>query len=153
MRAYFNTRLEDCPAFSDRLDADEHTVFSHLFEFGLLQVQELHEESLTLGERQELQGLLLRRDGTIEVASLGASIIESAGKCLRKSGGVQELLYVDTRFLLPKSNKYEQFFSISEFALTNRRKRLFPSNFESQLFLCMNRDFWNVDNVRQLVEE
>ena len=153
MRAYFDTVLDDYPTLSDRLDADARILHNPYFESGLLKVQEMSEETLTPTENQELEYLLLKKDFCNDDTLRGNSIIERAAKRLRASGGKEQLAYLDTRFLLPTSNIFERFFSISGFALTNRRKGLLPSNFGSQLFLCLNRDFWGIDDVRDIVKE
>lgn len=139
---------------SDRLHPDARIVLNPLFESGLLKIQDAHEEGLTSGEREEVASLLLRREITAEVDSGGTSIVERAAKRLKSNrGGGQESLYVDTRFLLPTSNMCERFFSIAGYALTNRRKGLLPSNFEAQLFLCVNRDFWGIQDVKDIIKE
>lgn len=152
-RAYFDTVLEDYPTLSDRLDPDARIVLNPQFESGLLKIQAAHEHGLTPGEREKVSGLLLRGEATAETGVVGTSIVERAAKRLRgNGGGEQDSLYMDTRFLLPTSNMCERFFSIAGYALSNRRKGLLPSNFEAQLFLCVNRDFWGIEDVREIIK-
>lgn len=42
-------------------------------------------------------------------------------------------------------------FSISGYAMTNRREGTLPSNFESWLYLYVNRDFWGIGDVKEIV--
>lgn len=37
--------------------------------------------------------------------------------------------------------------------MTNRQKIILPSDFEAQLSLSMNREFWSIDNVKLVVKK
>lgn len=80
------------------MDAFARAACNVLLQSELLKVQNLHEIIMTLEKRQERERLLVREHGTIEVASMDASIIERAVKRLKISGMIQELLLVDVRF-------------------------------------------------------
>ncbi len=60
--------------------------------------------------------------------------------------------YIDTQFILPTCDVCERLFSKVGHALSNRRKRILPSNFEKQIFLHLNRDLWRVQGVKSLFE-
>lgn len=57
---------------------------------------------------------------------------------------------MDPKFELPTSNMNERLFSIAGHAMTNRRKDVLTSNFESQLFLYMNREYWGIHDVEEI---
>ena len=59
--------------------------------------------------------------------------------------------YLDLRFIVPTSNLCERFFSVAGYALDDRRKRLLPSNLESQLFLNQNARLWGVEEVHNMM--
>ena len=55
--------------------------------------------------------------------------------------------YVDCRFLLPTSNLLERFFSTAGYASSDLRQRLLPANLEEQLFLKINKRYWDQKTV------
>ena len=61
--------------------------------------------------------------------------------------------YVDCRFLLPTSNILERFFSTVGYAFNDYRQSLLPMNLEMQLFLIVNRSFWDQELVSKIYTE
>ncbi len=61
--------------------------------------------------------------------------------------------YINCKFLVPTSNVLERFFSIAGYAFNEYRQSLSPLNLEMQLFLNVNRRFWNEDTVSEIVNE
>ena len=57
---------------------------------------------------------------------------------------------MDSRFLLPTSNIVERFFSLAGFTFSDNRQQLTPANFEMQLFLKLNRKFWDEELVSEV---
>ena len=57
---------------------------------------------------------------------------------------------MDSRFLLPTSNMVERFFSLAGFTFIDNRQRLTLANFEMQLFLKLNRKFWDEEHVSEV---
>ncbi|RHZ08646.1 hypothetical protein DYB31_013821 [Aphanomyces astaci] len=56
--------------------------------------------------------------------------------------------YLDCRFLRPTSNMCERLFSVTKWAMTDRRRSVLPSNLEEQLFLHCNSFFWGSEDSR-----
>lgn len=58
--------------------------------------------------------------------------------------------YMDPHFLVPTSNICERLFSKAGFCLSDRRSKILPSNFESQIFLHVNKEHWSMNDVNIL---
>lgn len=58
---------------------------------------------------------------------------------------------VDTYFIVPTSNLCEQFLSKAGYSMSDRRKSLFPRNFEMQMFLHINVVFWGICDISNVV--
>lgn len=71
----------------------------------------------------------------------------------RKKHESQCGMYVDVRFSLPTSNLRERFFSTAGHALGDTRKNILPANFEIQIFLLMNSDLWNAEEVKPAIRK
>ena len=56
--------------------------------------------------------------------------------------------YESCKFILPTSDLVERFFSSAGYALSDLRNRLLPSNLELQLFLKVNKRFWDKKTVQ-----
>lgn len=50
-------------------------------------------------------------------------------------------------------NMRKFFLFIAGYAFTNRRMKLLSSNFETLLFWCLNRNFWGIHDVKDIVNE
>ncbi len=59
--------------------------------------------------------------------------------------------YMDVRFLIPTSNICERLFSQAGFCLNERRLATLPINAESQMFLRLNMNLWNIDTVNEIL--
>jgi hypothetical protein len=51
---------------------------------------------------------------------------------------------MDLRFLVPTSNVVEELFSVAGYSQNKRRMSMLPINFEAQLFLKTNSDYWSI---------
>lgn len=80
MRAYFDTFLEDYLSLSDRLCPDAAILQSLDFEFGLLKIQEFHEDTITSLEKSELSRMFLSKRRGSTVTTTERSIIVRAAK-------------------------------------------------------------------------
>ena len=59
--------------------------------------------------------------------------------------------YMDSHFLLPTSNLLERFFSTADYS--ELRQNLLPQNLEMQLFLKINKKYWDNEFVPKVVAE
>lgn len=91
---------------------------------------------LTAFEKVEVQRLKIT-DNEIETVE-DLSSLSLAARALKKRRIGPEDHYMDTRFIIPTSNICERLFSKTGYALSDRRKRLLPQNFEQQVFLHAN---------------
>lgn len=154
-RAYLDSVLDVYPTLDARLNPDARIVHSPVFESAVLKIQDKREEELTTSEKRVVKSLRIDVDDIV-TSSNGTefgdeSIVERAMKRLRTTATLQKSNYLDTRFLVPTSNLCERLFSISGYALTNRRRGILPHNFESQIFLHVNHGFWSIEDIKQIV--
>ncbi len=80
------------------------------------------------------------------------SFAERATKKRKVQTG-SKLTFLDLRFLLPTSNLCERFFSKAGYGLSDQRRGLLPANFESQIFLNANMDYWGVSDINSILNE
>jgi hypothetical protein len=55
------------------------------------------------------------------------------------------------KHLLPTSNIVERLFSRAKIILADRRKRMSPYHLELLLFLRINRDLWNANDIQNIL--
>lgn len=55
--------------------------------------------------------------------------------------------FMDLRFILATSNNCERLLSKAGYTLGSRSKAIGPQNFESQLYLLVNREYRNIADV------
>lgn len=60
--------------------------------------------------------------------------------------------HIVPQFIVPTSNICERRYSRPGFALTDYRKAILPSNFESQIFIHVNRHLWNHADASAIVD-
>ncbi len=60
---------------------------------------------------------------------------------------------MDLRFVARTSNMCERVFSISGYALDDRRRGIIPTNFEIQMFRHANSHVWGIDDVNEAVND
>lgn len=117
-----------------------------VFESAIVKIQDRRVESLTEEEKRAVSLLKTRNSVPIIPNGANLSFAEQALK-KRRIGTENGALYMDTHFLLPTSNICERLFSKAGHALSDRRGRIMPSNFEEQIFLHVNSDLWGISDV------
>lgn len=125
----------------DRLDSDARIVRDDHFESGILKIQEGWETLLNVLEKQKVVELLRPLKELEKSGGSVSTIIERAAKRLRSNESAMQSTHEETRFLLPTSDMYAQYFPIAWHAMTNRWNGLLSVSFESLLFLQMNLDY------------
>lgn len=115
-------------------------------------VLEFHEKSLISLGTIELLQLLLNEETDGKVPLKKSLIIERAAKQLKRRQERHQFRYPEIHLLCSSSEKYERISPVLVFAMTSRNNIILPSKFRSQLFLCINRNVYSVDDVKQSVE-
>ena len=59
--------------------------------------------------------------------------------------------YGDLKWIPPTSNLAERLFSRVKYVFNDHRKSLLPVNLQSQIFLCVNRSFWDAKTIEDLM--
>ena len=106
---------------------------------------------LTQNERKSVETLRVHHTSTCTESDLiNLSLAERTLKRRRKNTeSINNYMYV--RFVLPTSNVCERLFSTAGFSQSDRRGRVPPMNFEEQIFLHINSNLWNIQDVRVAV--
>ena len=117
--------------------------FSILFESALVKTQEEAYDSLVVQERKSVKHLLkliIETDSEIAGESFAHELIKK--RKIEKAPKNRDGLYMKTKLVLT-SNKVERFFSPFGYTFNDYRRRLLPENSEAQLFLKLNKGFWD----------
>ena len=136
------------PEMAHYLLPTSRIVANPVFEAAIVKLQnqlELDEE-----ERDAVKGLLKHSDvdAVQEVAVTETDFAKNIIKKKRTSAkGVTE--YESTKFIFPTSDIVERFFSSAGYALSDLRSSILPANLEMQLFLKVNKSFWDRKTVQK----
>ena len=129
-----------------------------LFENAITEIQNCTTDTLSEEEKEQLSNLKYpETTGREETQNLenesdfAASIIKKR----KIATGVprSQPRYMDSHFLLPTSNSLEVFLSTAEYAYSEQRPNLLPQNLEMQLFLKINKKYWDNELVSKVVAQ
>ena len=120
-------------------------VHSKHFENGIWKIQGGKEKDLKVQEKIACKELRVVRNAVVHVVEHEAEL-DFASEVLSKRARVEKTEFMDTRYLLPTSNICERYFSLSGLAFSDLRKRTSPVHLEEQLFLKLNRKYWDLFN-------
>lgn len=159
VQALFEAVIEKFPEMEDRLKPNASIVLHPVFEGAVAKVLR-GELTLSPAEESALKALELPSptDVTSDVELVSGSEqpeMSLAQRALKKqrTDADKRSKYMDLRFLLPTSNMCERLFSIAGHCLTDKRQRVLPANFESQIFLYVNRNYWGIKEVAQVMKK
>lgn len=107
------------------------------------------QSSMSEEEKDSISCCIIRVENSYEDEEAVLSFAQRAMK-RQKVSSFQRTKYIDIRFLLPTSNLCERLFSKAGYAFNERRRGILPSNFESQIFLNLNRDLWSAEDIPRL---
>lgn len=152
-RALFDTVCDEYPSVSHRLYPDADIVMMPDFESGIIKIQQYPVAEMSEKEKVSIAVLSLSFDIFRGAEERRHSIVERATKLIRHSEEGAKRMYMDTRLLLPTSNMCEKLITITGNSLKSRQKGILTSNFESQFFLYVNREFWVLKDVHEIVDQ
>lgn len=127
-------------------------VHSPNFDSGIVKLLQHAEAELNADEVAALYQLKVTID-TSQKSDVPVEDDDFASVCLkkRKKDKISPLQqYLKCTFLLPTSNILERFFSSAGYAFNDFRQNLKPMNLEMQLFLKVNRSFWDENLVSKI---
>lgn len=153
-RCLFDSVIEDYPRLASRLATDAQIVDNDHFENAIAKIQLSQEHDLTVNEQRAVKDFKLEHNSQENRNNRRLSLAERAIKRHRVSvGSTQKSQYMDLRFLLATSNICERLFSIAGYATSDRRQGIDPYNLEIQLFLYVNVEYWDINEVHALVSK
>ncbi len=148
----FDEVIHQFPQTKSRLGTDARIVACPKFENRVVKIINKETNSLTQDKKVAVSSLKISEfNSSVEEEQI-LSLVERAWK-RRKLENDYDDQYMNLNFLFPTSNLCERFFSRAGYALTDRRERLSPRNFELEMFLHINSRFWDVDDVQTLVHK
>ena len=123
-----------------------------------IQIQNCTTDTLPEEEKEQLSKLKYPETSDREETQNPENEIDFAASIIKKRKmptGVlrSQLRYMDSHFLLPSLNLLERFFSTAEYANSDMRQNLSPQNLEMQLFLKINKKYWDIELVFKVVAE
>lgn len=146
VRLLFDEVIMIYPSMSQYLSEAAEIVHSHCFENAVVKILQERVDSLSESEAAMVAKLRVQ-DVAYEVTREAESSDFAASVLKRRRLEVsvkKTKTFLDCRFLQPTSNQVERFFSTAGMAYGDLRQRLLPINLEMQLFLKVNRGFWDV---------
>ena len=124
------------------------------FEMAVVKIQQGKFDSLTPAEQCSVKHLT-KEIKRVESRSECDEQISFAERILKKQKmevhAASNSEYIDLRFLIPSSNICERIFCKAGFSFSERRMAIVPLPAESQIFLHLNMDLWNIDTVEELL--
>lgn len=148
----FYRDLRVFPSCENRLSKDASIVLEPLSESAVVKVQENIFGEITVDDSEEL--FTFRLKGGVAPEAPDKKVISFAARAVQRHRTCcqsDEFSYLDLRSIVPNSNLCEQCFANSGFLLNDSRQGLKPWNLEAQLFLHVNKEFWNFSDVNYVV--
>jgi hypothetical protein len=152
-RSYFD-QLMGRPRYgsfmSKYLARDAKIIESPDFENAIVKVMRGEEASLTEAEKASIHPFLKPISTNLaeeESVSL-AEVAEREEKRRRLDRTTSK--YCDLSFINPTSNDPERLFSYAKLTNSDLRMSMTPKNFEARVFLKYNREYWNLNAVRNM---
>lgn len=153
-RNEFGTVLEEFPSLQNRLSSRADLLEDPDFESAIFTLQSGKGSQLNIFEKRAVINLTESpvSEATVNDETKLLCLAHRARKKLLISQSATDLGYLDASFLLPMSTICERLFSKAGYAESDGRNGISPSNFESQLFLHVNKQFWDLPKVSQLLK-
>ena len=126
---------------------DANIVANPVFEKAIMKLQDDSPNELNEEEKQAVAYLFtvnFEAEDQQQYAETDTDFARSIIKKRKMTMPVKK--YESCKFILPTSDLVERFFSSAGYALSDLRNRLLPSNLELQLFLKVNKRFWDKKN-------
>ena len=145
------SEFEGNPIFSEGmtkyLAATSKIVHSPSFENAVVKVPNGCCANMTVIEKDTLKNFE-NSELTLAVSTPINESVSFAAKIPRMEDGKS----YDLNSLPAASNICERLFSRSKYTLTPYRSHMTPFNFESSMFLLIDRDFWDIELVSQIID-
>ena len=135
------------------LAATSKIVHSPSFENAVVKVQNGCCANLTVTEKDTLKNFK-NSEITLAVSTPIDESVSFAERALfvAKIPRMEDGKSHDLNWLPATSNICERLFSKSKYTLTRYRSHMTPFTFESSMFLHINRDFWDLELVSQILD-
>lgn len=147
VRVLFDEISDRHPETRTHILADSNIVHSEHFENALVKILNNNENHLSADESNAVKHLKM----VLELDPSGSKIAPQEksdfASTLIKKRKSNVTSYIDCRFIVPTSNLVERFFSLAGQCFNEHRQRLLPLNLEMQLFLKVNKKFWDCKTV------
>jgi len=154
VRGIFDSVIETYPDANEFIGPDAGIVHQPHFESGIVKVLDNQSSKMNSDELTVTQCLLHTPsvDHESDTPSTELTFTQRALK-KRKQCKSQDVAYINARFILPTSNICERFFSVAGYALNDRRMSMDPTNFEQQMFLYANSEYWDIEDVNSIIND
>jgi len=143
-RDLFDGVLERYPDMR-HLDPDNHLVRYPDFDNAVAKVLGQRESDLTDDEALSIVGFLKPAVAATPSATKPMSLADRILTAKRQRTTMSK--YIDISFIPPTSNVVERLFSSAKHILTDTRKHMDPAQFETLIFLRVNKTYWGVRSL------
>ena len=145
IRVLFDSVLEQFPELHHYLGTGEGTL-THYSDFELGIIAHLKGEPLTTQQHSALKVF----EGEIQETTADATVLSHAEKILSEAAKKRKLSF-HLDWISGTTNVVERLFSWVNSTYDDKRKKLLPINLESQIFLAVNKDFWDVFVINEII--
>ena len=158
VKSIFEQISIDFPIMSKYLKPDAKIIHSPDFENALIKIQNCTIDTLSEVQKEQLSNLKYPETSGREETQNSENQSDFPASIIKKrkiATGVSrsQPRYMDSQFLLPTLNLLERFFSTEEYAYSELRQNLLPQNLKMQLFLKINKMYWDNELVSKVVAE
>ena len=153
-RCLFETVLEEFPEMRKRLGNDAKIIANPNFENAICKLMNQEYDNLSVIEKSTVKDLIQSNSDDCVPVDIDDNSLSLGERALKKRKiSCEKSVYMDLRFIQPTSNMCERLFSVAGFALNDRRKCILPMNFERQIFLHANSEFWKISDINELANK
>ena len=155
VRFPFNYATSEFPQLDRYCSKNARIIHSESYEDAIVKIQNGEESTLTNSECESVE--MLTKNCNVQVTTIDnypeeGDFAANLLKRRKRDQRVGKSAYQPLDFLLPTSNLIERFFSSATFTYFALRQKLLPMNAEMQVFLKVNKAFWNEEVTKALNE-
>ena len=150
VRAVLDEIIVIHPSLASRLETNAEIILFKSFESAIAKIEDGLEASLNDAEKDAANHLLKetqRSHDLFKNLPLAERVLKR-----RRFSKTAKSSYIDVRFIQATSNLCEKFFSTAGYTFSDRRRGLLPYNLECQLFLNVNKSFWDIRDVHSVIK-
>jgi len=150
-RALFDAVISQFPSTSKYLSPNANIVDYPDFEKGIIKVLNKEIAALSPQEEKSVECFLRKKESEVPVQNIKIFAEDVLARKKRRLDFSASERYCSLHYICSTTNIVERLFSVCGNVLTDNRQRMLPINFELHIYLKVNRSFWNLALVAQIL--